>query len=241
MEDKQFITMFAKYGDDNDKEQLGKLNMRRKKNRAYHRLRSLLLYWEGNGYQILRIDLTSSTKSNSLKLRYNNKKLKAMVERQFGYRDIETYILETAEGNGVLHMVWAWKQKSGFRDKTFYIPFKWLKAQWSRLHQADQVYVQVYDKSDKSSGDKVAGYLVTQYVAGQNFIRYSYSWGLTLGFSMVKFWKLFKEQYLLYKKLPYLEMLNLWNKFMSSEQPVYYFGQKVYINELRTVFDAKLH
>lgn len=216
-------------------------NMKKKKNRAYQRLRSLLLYWEGHDYQILRIDLTSSKKSDSLKLRYNNKKLKAMVERHFGYKDIETFVLETAEGNGVLHMVWAWKQKPGFRDKTFYIPFTWLKVQWSRLHQAEQVYIQEYDKTDKHSGDKIAGYLVTQYVAGQNFIRYSYSWGKTFGFSLVKFWALFREQYILYKKLPYLEMLNLWNKFMRGQEPVYYFGQRVYVNELRTVWDPKIH
>jgi hypothetical protein len=58
------------------------------------------------------------------------------VEREFGFKGIEQFVLETTEGNGVLHMVWAWRGA-----RSFYVPQAWLSEQWEKIHGAPVVWV----------------------------------------------------------------------------------------------------
>jgi len=180
----------------------------------------MLCYWEGNGYQILRVDLTSANDSKAEDLRKNFRALRRKIESEFGFSDIEDFVVETSEGNGVLHMVWAWKQKAGFRDKPFYIPQKWLKREWEKIHGAYRVYIQKYDKGSARSRSRVAGYLVEQYltVGQSSFVRYSYSWRRSLGFPLVRYWKHFKFYWLYHARVDYKEMLWLWDRFLQGER-----------------------
>jgi len=179
----------------------------------------MLCYWEGNGYQILRVDLTSANDSNSDNLRKNFRRLRRRVENVFKFDDIEDFVIETSEGNGVLHMVWAWKPKKGFRQRTFYIPHKWLKKEWEKIHGAYRVYVRQYDKGSARTRNRVSGYLVSQYMAKQEgFVRYSYSWRRSLGFPLVSYWNLFKDYWLNYAGSDYGEMLSLWECFLQGRR-----------------------
>lgn len=191
-----------------------------KQKRCYHRLRSMLAYWEGNGYQLLRVDLTSSNDSKSEDLRKNFRKLRRKVESVFKFDDIEDFVIETSEGNGVLHMIWAWKPKKGYRNRTFYIPHKWLERNWQAIHKAKIVWVAKYDQSSSRSRQRVSGYMVSQYLAGHKsqLVRYSYSWRRTIGFPLVAFWKLFKQYWLYYAQVEYWEMLDLWEMFLQGQR-----------------------
>ncbi len=191
-----------------------------KQKRCYHRLRSMLCYWEGNGYQILRVDLTSSRESNVEDLRKNFRLLRRKVETTFDFPEIEDFIVETAEGNGVLHMIWAWKAKKGFREKPFYIPKQWLSDEWSKLHKAIIVHIAEYDQKSSRSRNRVSAYIVSHYLsAGQgDLVRYSYSWRRSLGFPMVSFWKQFKVYWLDYACVDYKEMLVMWEYFLQGKR-----------------------
>lgn len=213
----------------------------RKQKRAYHRLISLLNYWEGQRYQILRVDLTSSPDSDYTKLRNNHDKLRKKIERILGFKGIETYILETREGYGVLHCIWAWKQRDGFREKNFFVSQKWLSKEWERLHRAKIVWVAKYDKESFKSKKRVSRYFVSQYVIEQSFVRYSYSWGRTLGFPLVKLWNLYKEYYLHYERMEFKDVILNWSNFMRGKDPITYFGKLTYVEDLRNMWDKEFH
>jgi hypothetical protein len=179
----------------------------------------MLCYWEGNDYQILRVDLTSANHSKAEDLRKNFRRLRRRVENVFKFYDIEDFVIETTEGNGVLHMIWAWKPKNGFKQRTFYIPHKWLKKEWEKIHGAYRVYIKQYDKSSSRTRNRVSGYLVSQYMAKQpGFVRYSYSWRRSLGFPLVQYWLMFKDYWLNYVGVDYKEMLAMWEYFLQGKR-----------------------
>lgn len=94
--------------------------------------------------------------------------------------DFEYLKVRTSEGNGVLHIVF----------KGEYIPFEWLCDQWDDIHNSPITDIKIVKKNKK-----MARYLVTQYMSGQDmFIRYSWSWGWVYrGF--VGMWKFFIKYY----------------------------------------------
>ena len=192
----------------------------RKQKRCYHRLNSLLIFWQAFDYQILRVDLTSSKESNLLDIRKNHRKLRDRIEREFGFEGIEDFIVETSEGVGaVLHCVWAWKPKKVMKNISFYIDYEWLSKEWNLIHKAWAVSIKRYDKKSLFTRKRVSRYVVSQYVSGQSgFVRYSYSWKRTLGFPIVTYWKLFKDYWLNYAQVDYKEMIWLWEKFMAGER-----------------------
>jgi hypothetical protein len=119
------------------------------------------------------VDLTTDTKvGNGSKLRKHLQELRRRVERVYGYKGIETFIVETSEGGGVLHMVWAWEG-----SRSFYIPQAWLSEEWERIHGAPVAWIAKMGGSRKDQ-KCVSKYLVTQYLADQSgaLVRVTYSW-----------------------------------------------------------------
>ena len=192
----------------------------RKQKRCYHRLNSLLILWQASGYQLLRVDLTSSPESKLEDIRKNHRALRRKIEREYGFDNIEDFVVETSEGVGaVLHCVWAWKPRKVMKCIDFYIPYEWLSAEWLRLHKAWSVSIKRYDKESALTRQRVTRYVVSQYVSGQSgFVRYSYSWKRTLGFPLVEFWKKFKDYWLNYAQVDYKEMIWLWEMFLKGER-----------------------
>jgi len=186
----------------------------RQQRRCYHVINTLLTYWVAHGYQVLRVDLTSSPKSDSEKLRYNHRQLRRKVEREYGFDKIEDFVVETEEGHGVLHILWAWKG-----DKDFYVPQDWLSAEWDKLHQAYVVWIARVDKAAVGTRKRISTYIVSQYISGQaGFVRYSFSWSRSFGFSIRRYWKKHKDYWLNYHGSDYKEMLWLWEQFCMGKR-----------------------
>lgn len=126
-----------------------------------------LNYWQANGYQSLWVTLTSSPSSPDSKLRKDFQALKKRVARQLGYGGIEYICVDTREGHGVLHMIWAWKDENPLKRTSFFVPFDWLQANWLELHGAFHVNVKRIGSSSKDSR-RLARYLVSQYCGDQD-------------------------------------------------------------------------
>ena len=100
-----------------------------------------LRYWQSNGYQCLWVTLTSSPKSSAKRLRADFQALRKRIGREFGFTGVEYVCVDTREGHGVLHMIWAWKDPDPTKRASFYVPFPWLQDSWSSLHGAFHVNV----------------------------------------------------------------------------------------------------
>jgi hypothetical protein len=79
----------------------------RQQKRVFHRTLACFSYWQGHGFQVLWVMLTSSLSSPKGTLAAHHAALRRAVEREFEFRGIEHCTVETREGNGVLHIVWA--------------------------------------------------------------------------------------------------------------------------------------
>lgn len=147
----------------------------RKQKRTYKSILSWTQYFRGKGFQLFRLDLTSSRLSVPGRMGENWKLLRRMIERKWHCR-ILYFKIETSEGNGVYHMVLAIKS-----ERAVYIPQKWLSRKWAKIHKAPIVYIRRMDHKLKSVGK----YLVEQYLSGQDaIVRVSWSWwrsGISIG------------------------------------------------------------
>jgi len=144
----------------------------RQQKRIFQRLTSWCMEATGRGCQLVRVDLTTANGGESGKLRRHQQELRRRVEREFGFKGVEQFVLETTEGNGVLHMVWAWQGA-----KSFYIPQDWLSEQWERIHGAPVVWVRKMGLARKDVR-AVGRYFAIQYLADQRgaLVRASWSW-----------------------------------------------------------------
>lgn len=162
--------------------------------RAYHRVLSGLRRQRALRRQVRFLTLTSAPNSDFSELLPNYQVLRKRVLRQFGFR-MEYIEVKTTEGLGVLHILFV----GG------YIPQGWLSTNWQAIHGACMVDIRKV-RSDK----RIAGYLVSQYLAGQTrFSRYSWSWGwVARGFASTwrKFLKLFG----------YPGALGPWHEFLAE-------------------------
>lgn len=144
--------------------------------------------------------LTTAVGGDASKLPKHHAALRRRAERVWGFKGMEHFQVRTSEGNGVLHIFWAWKAAPGFREKRFYVPKWWLSAEWEKLHGAPIVHIDKLTLSQGSVRD-VSEYVVCQYVVNQKkdnelaLEGMSYSWRKTFGFPVVKVWKLFRETY----------------------------------------------
>lgn len=160
----------------------------RKQKRGYHRVQSCLTYWQKNGFQVLWVCLTTAPGGDSNSLAYHHQKLRQRIERKLNYNDIQHFQVKTNEGNGVLHIFWAWKGA-----RSFYIPQKWLSSQWGDIHNAKIVWIKRL-KRGSLSRNKISRYCISQYVTEQAGYQYmSWSWGRTFGFPIVACWDWIKR------------------------------------------------
>lgn len=125
-----------------------------------------LNYWMANGYQSIWATLTSSPSSPVSRLRRDFQTLRKRMARQLGFDGIQYVCVDTREGHGVLHMIWAWKCPHHSR-KSFYIDFEWLQANWNELHGAFHVHVKRIGGSTKDAR-RLSRYIVSQYCGDQD-------------------------------------------------------------------------
>jgi len=153
----------------------------------YHRLQSILYYWEKHHFSIIRVDLTTAPGGEQKKLGPHFEEFIRRIERK-EKRKVQYWRLTTREGNGVIHSLLAAPS-----EKSLFLPHKWISNQWRRIHGAPRVYVKRYSYGEESR-KKVSRYLVSQYMAGQNAgVRISASWKETFGFPVEHTWALFRE------------------------------------------------
>lgn len=69
-----------------------------------------LNYWQANGYQCLWVTLTSSPSSPLARLRKDLQILRKRMARQLDYDKVAYICVDTREGHGVLHIIFAWKE-----------------------------------------------------------------------------------------------------------------------------------
>jgi hypothetical protein len=132
------------------------------------------------------------------------------VERK-GFPRVEHFQIRTGEGNGVLHVLWAWKAADGMLQKSFYIPQRWLSDAWEGLHGACVVWISRVGRSGADT-KRVSRYCISQYVGGQSFYEYmSYSWVRTFGFPLVSCWRRFKALLLCFS-----DVRREWSRFLGG-------------------------
>ena len=189
----------------------------RQQKRAFQRLNTVTHYWFSRGYSCNFMTLTSakgfdleSQKGKRDLITYHHQMLKKRVEKQFGFEGIEHFFVKTAEGNGVLHVLWAWLPPNDSRTRTLYIPQKWLSREWERIHGAPVVWVTKVKHSD-GSRRKLTKYMITQYVTNQRgFLNIGWSWKRTLGIPIAGFWKGFIKHY------GFKDGVRFWNEFIEG-------------------------
>jgi hypothetical protein len=204
-----------------------------------------LRYWQHHGYQCLWVTLTSSPKSSKLRLRKDFQTLRKRIERKYGFDDIAYVCVDTVEGHGVLHMIWAWKDPKQSKRGTFYISFDWLQSQWSDIHGAFHVNIQRIRPGDLSSR-RLSRYIVAQYCGGQSgLVRLSQSRAeqpfTKMRQGLLKFMRHMPERYECadhLRSLPPDSFDKAFSRFFWNE---FRFGwQELAIKRFCEVFNAKL-
>jgi hypothetical protein len=135
-------------------------------------------YWQSHGFEVLWVTLTSGIGVVPGRLRKDFDALRKRIGHRWGFNPLQYVCIETSEGNGVLHMLWAYKASKG----AFYVPYNWLSDAWEELHGARQVWVARVGDGD-SDRRRLSRYVVTQYCGGQDaLVRVSQSRvGISLG------------------------------------------------------------
>lgn len=126
-----------------------------------------LRYWQASGYQCLWVTLTSAPGGPLARLRKDFQVLRKRVGREFGFASFEYVCVDTIEGHGVLHMIWAWADPDTRKKASFYIAFDWLQAQWKDIHGAFHVNVKRIGNSD-GDARRLSRYIVAQYCGDQD-------------------------------------------------------------------------
>ena len=159
-------------------------NWTKQQRRIFQRLTSWCYEAKSRNCQLSRVDLTTAIGGPAHLLRRHLQELRRRVERDLDYKGIETFVVETSEGNGVLHMVWAW-----VGDRQFIIDQKWLSEQWATIHGAPIVYIRWMNLA-KDSIRRVGRYFAVQYLSDQRgaLVRMSWSWKRSR-FAIGKAWK----------------------------------------------------
>lgn len=158
---------FLDKGDRNMPKETGRPSWSKKQWMTRRAVMDRLRYWQSSGYQCLWVTLTSSPGSPDKKLRAGFQALKKRIERQLGFPGVEYICVDTREGHGVLHMIWAWKDPNPRKRASFFIRFDWLQAAWRRIHGAFHVNVKRIGGHDRDAR-RLSRYIVAQYCGGQN-------------------------------------------------------------------------
>ena len=194
----------------------------RKQRRTFKHLTSWMSLQRGRGAQLFRVDLTSVPGTDEKNLTPWFKRLRRAVEIKFGYR-VDYFKIQTEEGNGVLHMVWAI-----VHGGAVWIPQEWLSAEWEKITGAKVVYIKRIGK-DKGNVRRIGRYCVQQYLAGQDaIVRVSWSWwraGLSLCKGFGEFYKECRQGFTTQRMLglspftgdiSYGEMIDGWTTLLET-------------------------
>jgi hypothetical protein len=205
--------------DDNGQSRTRREPWSKKQKRIYHRVNSVLTYWEAREYQIRWVMLSSSQASDTRLLARHHKELLRRVGRKLGFGDVEWFYVITREGFGVIHAFWAWRPKDGERRRVFWIPQPWLSEQWQVIHKAEIVWIAPY-RTASGSRRRVSRYVVTQYVAEQAaLVRMGWSWGRTFGIPLARYWRAFKA---VHRQVPSVggvkRLVQNWEAVMRGEE-----------------------
>jgi hypothetical protein len=183
----------------------------RQQKRGYNRVLSCLQFWQSHGYQVLWLMFSTAAGGSKSALSADHASLIKRVER-LGFPRVQHFQVRTGEGNGVLHVLWAWKADDGFRQKSFFIGQRWLSNAWYELHGARIVWI-CRVGGRRRDVFQVARYCISQYVGNQSFYEYmSYSWKRAFGFPLVSCWRKFKKL-----SRSFNELVDNWSKFLSGE------------------------
>ncbi len=115
----------------------------------------------------LWVTLTSAPTSPVERLRADFQALRKRIGRELGFWTMEYVCVDTREGHGVLHMIWAWKDRQQTERGTFYIPFAWLQDAWKAIHGAFHVNIKRIGSQDRDAR-RLSRYIVAQYCGDQN-------------------------------------------------------------------------
>ncbi len=112
----------------------------------------------------------------------------------------------TDEGHGVIHLMVAGD----------YLPVRWLRSWWIKIHAARQLNIQLI-----KGGDKVAGYILGQYIGKQNkFVRMYVSRGWLFPGARKSFLELIRRRKAeLGDTLGYKTALDDWNAYLLAHRP----------------------
>ena len=97
-----------------------------------------------------------------------------------------------------------------------YLPVRWLRSLWVKIHAAKQLNIQLI-----KGGDKVAGYILGQYIGKQNkFIRMYVSRGWLFPGARASFLELIRRRKAeLGDTLGYKTALDDWNAYLLAHRP----------------------
>jgi len=191
----------------------------RTQRRRYSTMISWMKQAEGRGHQLFRVDLTTAAGGFSSDLTKDFRELRRRIKRVYGYI-IEFLKVETSEGHGVLHMVWAIDQR-----RAAFIPQRWLSDEWFKIHGASIVYI--CRVKGFNSSKRISRYFISQYFAGQSaIVRMTYSWWMCK-FALMKTFHSLRREFLGVKNysspwnrgfrpgvLTFKEFLSVWDDFL---------------------------
>jgi hypothetical protein len=140
-------------------------------NRSQWKIRRAVLdrlrYWQVHEYECLWVTLTSAPTSSSELLRTHFQVLRKRIIRELDFPHVEYVCVDTREGHGVLHMIWACKLPYGHWQIRFRVDFRWLQEAWKEIHGAFHVNIKRIGGDDQDAR-RLSRYIVAQYCGGQN-------------------------------------------------------------------------
>lgn len=191
-----------------------RLEWTRQQKRSYHRIKSLLTYWLSHSYQVRWVMLSTAVGGDKAALAEHHKRLRRVIERKHGIA-IKYSCVRTGEGNGVLHLLWAFKSVN-----FIYIPQDWLSTEWDRIHGATYVWIKRVDASSRSI-KKLSIYNVSQYCGNQScFERLSWSRS-AVPFPLAHAWNHHKRLYRVMNRevlngVPIATLYDGWEEMLTS-------------------------
>lgn len=134
-------------------------------------LRDHMRAWRRHGLVLFFVTLTSGNDSQGHMLRKHFEVWRKRIARHYGVDPglIQYRGVDTTEGNGVLHMILAVPQVCTVlvKGQRWLAPASMLKEWWDDIHGARFLNVKLIQDGD-TSVRRLTGYIVTQYVAGQD-------------------------------------------------------------------------
>lgn len=218
------------------------MSLTKQQKRIFCRSTSFCIEARSRGCQLFWVGLTTALGGDRKKLALHYQELRRRAERDLHYY-IEYLTIETTEGNGVLHQIWAIKT---IDNKPAWIPHPWLSGEWEDIHGAYIVHIQRMWGEDRGIYN-VSRYMIQKYITNQaKLVRMSWSWKRSK-ISLAKGWNFFKR-YVIRNMMPsdcgvstwhpnievtYQEMIRAWRSLLTLSQCT--IGGRVFI-----VFDRNV-